>query len=59
MCTRMSLYSEELKGNCKAYSISLKGEVKLKKVKNKLSLFNQPYRYYILGADWLASDGSD
>lgn len=56
----LSIYAESsTKGNCQTYSISLKGKAKLKKVKNKLCLFNQRYGHYILGAHWFPSDVSD
>lgn len=54
----LSIYGES-EGDCQTYSISLKGKAKLKKVKNKLCLFNQRYGQYILGADWLPSDVGD
>lgn len=50
-------YSEG--GTCMTWSISLKGEAKLKKVKKRLCLFNQRYGQYILGAEWFPQDVSD
>lgn len=54
----LSIYAEG-EGICQTYSISLKGEAKLKKVKNRLCLYNQRYGHYILGTNWLPTDVSD
>lgn len=56
----LSIYAESApEGNCQTYSISLKGDAKLKKVKNRLCLYNQRYGHYILGAHWLPADVGD
>ncbi len=52
----VSRYSQV--GTCMTWSISLKGEAKLKKVKKRLFLFNQRYGQYILGTEWFPQDES-